>query len=151
VQDLRLYNPTGIYAEKDLGGGEQMRLVMPEDPTATSIEVIAGKVVKFLLTARGSDAFNPTYGGVSLHHVQISQAYIPQLTFEVHSDVEACTAFIKDMEKNYAVRGERLSHINVRDIRYDPRLTPYRIDVYLEIVTTLGKRAVVAITNQTGR
>ena len=151
MQDLRLYNPTGIYAAREYGGSEQMKLVNPEDPTAVSIEVIAGKVVKFLLTARGSDAFNPEYGGVSMHHEQISQAYIPQLTFEIHNDVEACTRFIKNAEKNYSVGGERLSHIVVRDVRYDARLTPYRVDVYLEVFTTYGKSAVVAITNNTSR
>jgi len=148
MEDLRLYNPTGIYADKEYGGGEQMELVNPEDPKAISREVIAGKVVKYLLTARGSDAFNPDYGGVALHHVQISPAYIPQLTFEVHTDVENCTAFIKNAEKNYSVDGERLSHIIVRDIRYNARLTPWRVDVYLEVFTTYGNRAQVVISNR---
>ena len=130
--DLRLYNPTGNYTDQT-NSSEYMQLVRPEDPSASGIEVIAGKVVKYLLTGRGSDAFDPGYGGVSMHHTQISQAFIPQLTLEVHDDVRRCTEFIKRTDGNDQ---ERLLRINVLDIRYNARLSPDRVDVYLEILTT---------------
>ena len=50
--DLRLYSPTGNYADRN-NVSEYMQLVRPDDPSALDIEVIAGKVVKFLLTSRG--------------------------------------------------------------------------------------------------
>lgn len=140
--DLRLYNPTGNYTDQT-NSSEYMQLVRPEDPSASGIEVIAGKVVKYLLTGRGSDAFDPGYGGVSMHHTQISQAFIPQLTLEVHDDVRRCTEFIKRTDGNDQ---ERLLRINVLDIRYNARLSPDRVDVYLEILTTKNNRAVVALT-----
>ena len=52
--DLRLYSPTGNYADRN-NVSEYMQLVRPDDPSALDIEVIAGKVVKFLLTSRGSE------------------------------------------------------------------------------------------------
>ena len=140
--DLRLYSPTGNYADRN-NVSEYMQLVRPDDPSALDIEVIAGKVVKFMLTSRGSDAFSPDYGGVSMHHTQISQAFIPQLTLEVHDDVRRCTEFIKNTDGN---EQERLLRINVLDIRYNALLSPDRVDVYLEILTTKNNRAVVAIT-----
>lgn len=145
--DLRLYNPTGNYADQT-NSSEYMQLVRPEDPSASGIEVIAGKVVKYLLTGRGSDAFDPGYGGVSMHHTQISQALIPQLTLEVHDDVRRCTEFIKRTDGNDQ---ERLLRINVLDIRYNARLSPDRVDVYLEILTTKNNRAVVALTTDRRR
>ena len=140
--DLRLYSPTGNYADRN-NVSEYMQLVRPDDPSALDIEVIAGKVVKFMLTSRGSDAFTPEYGGVSMHHTQISQTFIPQLTLEVHDDVRRCTEFIKSTDGN---EQERLLRINVLDIRYNALLSPDRVDVYLEILTTKNNRAVVAIT-----
>ena len=142
--DLRLYNPTGNYTDQT-NSSEYMQLVRPEDPSASGIEVIAGKVVKYLLTGRGSDAFD---GGVSMHHTQISQAFIPQLTLEVHDDVRRCTEFIKKTDGNDQ---ERLLRINVLDIRYNARLSPDRVDVYLEILTTKNNRAVVALTTDRRR
>ena len=145
--DLRLYNPTGNYTDQT-NSSEYMQLVRPEDPSASGIEVIAGKVVKYLLTGRGSDAFDPGYGGVSLPHTQISPAFIPQLTLEVHDDVRRCTEFIKKTDGNDQ---ERLLRINVLDIRYNARLSPDRVDVYLEILTTKNNRAVVALTTDRRR
>ena len=145
--DLRLYNPTGNYTDQT-NSSEYMQLVRPEDPSASGIEVIAGKAVKYLLTGRGSDAFDPGYGGVSMHHTQISQAFIPQLTLEVHDDVRRCTEFIKKTDGNDQ---ERLLRINVLDIRYNARLSPDRVDVYLEILTTKNNRAVVALTTDRRR
>lgn len=142
--DLRLYSPTGNYADRNRLS-EYMQLVKPDDPSALDIEVIAGKVVKFMLTSRGSDAFVPEYGGVSMHHAQICKTFIPQLTLEVHDDVRRCTEFIKNTDSHDQ---ERLLRINVLDIRYNAILSPDRVDVYLEILTTKNNRAVVAITTR---
>lgn len=56
--DLRLYNPTGNYADQT-NSSEYMQLVRPEDPSASGIEVIAGKVVKYLLTGRARTPLTP--------------------------------------------------------------------------------------------
>lgn len=59
-----------------------------------------------------------------------------------------CTEFIKKTDGNDQ---ERLLRINVLDIRYNARLSPDRVDVYLEILTTKNNRAVVALTTDRRR
>lgn len=148
--DMRLYSPSGIYVDSQLVS-EEMDRVVPDDPTATGMEVIAGKVVKFMLTEKGSDAFNQDYGGTSMHWLQIAPQSLPQFKREVFQDVQNCIKFLKNAELDNEVTGERLYTINLLRVAYDPRLSPNRVDVYLEIITTLGKRAVVAITPRTGK
>ena len=147
--DLRLYKPSGQYVYNTHNEVEIMDSVVPDDTTTSSIEVIAGKVVKFMLTEKGSDAFNPDYGSISMHHMQISQIYIPELRREVDVDVAYCERFLKQAEIDCNVVGEKLYKINVMDVVYKPLITPNRVDVYLEIITTYGKHACVAITNRT--
>lgn len=147
--DMRLYRPTGIYEDVQKIS-EEMDRVVPDDPTATDMEVIAGKVVKFLLTEKGSDAFSPVYGGTSMHWLQIAPQSLPQFKREVFQDVQNCIKFLKTADLDYDIDGERLETINILKIVYDPVRTPNRVDVHLEIITTLGKRAVVAITPRTG-
>lgn len=146
--DLRFYNATGIW-DTVAWTSERMENVKADAPVTKSIEVIGGKVVKYLLTSKGSDAFNPDYGGTALHHQQISPQFIPQISFEMHADVENCVAFIKAADIRDGNTGERLESAAVLDIRYDPRLTPSRLDVLIEIRTTAGKRGIVAVTERT--
>ncbi len=149
MADMRLYCATGIYdgVEKT---SEQMDRVVADDPVTTGIEVIAGKVVKFLLTEKGSDAFNPLYGGTSMHYKQISPTFLPQYKLEVFRDVENCRKFLMEADLEYEVDGEKLQTLNLLKVVYDPLRSPDRVDVYIEIITTLGKRAVVAITPRSG-
>ena len=146
--DMRLYKPSDNFedAQKYI---EEMDRVIPDDPTARSIEVIAGKVVKYLLTEKGSDAFDFNYGGTSMHYRQIAPEFLPQFRREVAIDVENCERYIKDKEVSNGVEGERLHSIKLLKVVYEPRLTPTRVDVYLEIFTTYGKHACVAITSRT--
>ena len=146
--DIRFYTDTGRYFDL-YKSDEYMQEVLPDAPSATSIEVIAGKVVKYLLTEKGTDAFDPLYGGTAMHYRQISTQFIPQLTFELYADVEACISYIKKTEENVGIDGERLANVIVRDVRYDPVNSPDRLDVYIEVVTTYGKRTVVCINNKT--
>lgn len=84
--DMRLYRPSGNYEDVQKVS-EEMDRVVPDDPTASGMEIIAGKVVKFLLTEKGSDAFNPDYGGTSMHWLQIAPQSLPQFKREVFQDV----------------------------------------------------------------
>lgn len=142
--DLKYYEVTGVYADGHRTSELTERLA-PDAPVARSIEVIAGKVVKYLLTARGSDAFNPGYGGIAFQSTHINERYMPQFTLEINKDVENCEYDLKNIDRRDNVEGERLFKIYVRDIRYSPRTDPGRVDVYLEIVTTYDNRAVVCI------
>ncbi len=146
--DIRLYKPSGLYVdEKDFV--ELMERVVPADATAKSIEVIAGKVVKYMLTEKGSDAFNQDYGSTSMHYRHMSEMFFPQFKREVAIDVNNCMNYIKKTEFEGGVEGEKLYKINILKIVYNRKYTPDRVDVYLEVLTTYGKRACVAITNRT--
>lgn len=148
--DMRLYEPSNEF-EDIHRVTENMARVLPDDPTATSIEVIAGKVVKFMLTEKGSDAFEPEYGSISMHYRQMAPSFLPQFKREVAMDIEECYRFIKKAESLNDVEGELLEKINILKIVYDPLRTPWRVDVYIEIITTWGKHAVVSITPRTER
>jgi hypothetical protein len=150
MQDIRLYKPSGIYTDKKQFI-EIMYGVNPDDSTARSIEVIAGKVVKYMLTVKGSDAFDPDYGSTSMHYLHMSAMFFPQFKREVYADVENCENFIKRAEQSMGTASDKLYKINVLDIVYNIKNTPDRVDVHLEILTTQGKRACVAITNRTDR
>ena len=148
MQDIRLYKPSGVYVDAH-DFVEIMEDVNPDDSTAVSIEVIAGKVVKYMLTTKGSDAFNADYGSVSMHYLHMSEIFFPQFKREVYADVANCENYIKAMEQASSVTSDKLYKINVLNIVYNRKLSPDRVDVYLEILTTQGKRACVAITNRT--
>lgn len=139
--DLRLYNPTGEVEPDSFS--EYTTQARVDDTIAKGIEVIGGKVVKYLLTGKGSDAFNPEYGGTALHHQQISRQHIPKLRLELLNDLRNCRKFIQDTEKD--VHGERLSLLNLLNVRYREDLTPTRVDVHIEVITNRNNRAVVAL------
>lgn len=150
--DTRLYSATNRIVRNNEVHYEEMDLVTADSTPATSVEILANKVVKFMLTARGTDAFEPNYGGVSMHHGQICDAYLPKLRLEVLDDISRCQTYINQSESQLAANdadSERLYTIVLRDIRYNPLVTPTRVDVYIEIISTTGKREVVAITNNT--
>ena len=150
--DTRLYSATKRIVRNNVEHYEEMDLVTADSNPATSIEVLGNKVVKFMLTRRGSDAFEPDYGGISMHHGQICYAYLPKLRLEVLDDIARCETYVNQGEGQLAAgdnTSERLYKVVLRDIRYNPLVTPTRVDVYIEIISTTGKREVVAITNNT--
>lgn len=151
--DTRLYCATNRIWRDAVSHYEEMDLVTADSTPATSIEVLANKVVKFMLTERGTDAFEPDYGGVSMHHLQICEAYLPKLRLEVLDDIDRCQTYINKAEQtglaSNDTTSERLYTIKLHDLVYNPRKTPTRVDIYLEIISTSGKREVVAITSHT--
>lgn len=152
MSDLRLYQSLNKVYRSATEHYEEMEPVGVEENSANGIEVLAGKVVKFLLTRRGTDAFYPNYGGIALHHGQICDAYIPKLRIEMLDDIDRCATYITQGESQLATTdttSERLHSINLKNLVYSQRQDPTRLDVYIEIIGTSGKREVVAITNHT--
>lgn len=142
--DVRLYNNTGTF-EDVYDISELTAKAHADDKNATPIEVIANKVVKFLLTSKGSDAFDSDYGGVALHYGQISESFMPRFTLEMQNDVRRCKEFIRITETALDVSREKLSNIILRDIKYNFKNTPDRVDVYIEIITNKNNTAIVAV------
>lgn len=129
---------------------EKMVLSAIDSPVTSSIEILGSKVVKFLLTERGSDAFNPDYGGVSMHHVQLSEEDMPKFRLEVLDDIAKCTEYIINTSESQLAFNDtesaRLASITLVDITY---ATLAQIDVYIDILSTIGKHQVVTITKHT--
>lgn len=145
--DIRLYSRTGVYVDyPDIS--ELTKRETADSTTAQGIEVIANKVVKFLLTQKGSDALDPDYGGVALHYGQISESFIPRLTMELQNDIYRCRSFIKETEKFLPDSVEKLKNLVLVKVKYNPRISPDRVDVYIEIITNKENRALVAIPSK---
>ena len=148
--DLRYYKPSEDVIRTKDEFYEAMELSSSNETVSNSIEILAGKVIKFLLTRRGTDAFSPNYGGVALHHVQISEDYLPKLRLEMLDDLDRCKDFItntSETQLSYTdTESDRLAMLNLLDLRYTARS---RLDVFIEIVSTTGKHHVVAITENT--
>ena len=108
------------------------------------LEVLSGKVVKFLLTRRGSDAFDPSYGGIALHHANVSRSYLPKLAMELADDISRCTTYIAEAEKSLPQGLSRLSRINIIGVQYDESSRD-TITVRLEIITTKSEKAYVVL------
>lgn len=149
--DIRLYTASGNVVKTLTQFNEQMNSVKADSIPANGIEILAGKVVKFFLTEKGSDALEPDYGGISMHHVQLSSAYLPKLRLEILDDISRCIDYIRAGEITLPDTdvSERIYSITLKKIVYQPTVTPGRLDVYLDIMSVAGKHEVVAVTSNT--
>lgn len=145
--DVRLYSSTGKYVDIS-SSSELTNSALADALVASGIEVLGNKVVKFLLTQKGSDALDPNYGGVALHYGQISKAFIPRLTLEMQNDILRCREYLRKAESGLSKSTEKISNIVLQDIKYDELASPDRVDVYIEIITTKNNRALVALQSR---
>lgn len=143
--DIRLYNASGVYLDTRT---ERMELSSPEFPASTGLEVIAGKVVKYLLTYRGTDAFDSEYGGTALHTRYMSQQYISKFALELKQDIEDCINYIHKSESSLPEGAEKLDTVTLVDVQYNKN-TRDRLDITLEIVTNKGSDALLHIQGGT--
>ena len=131
--DLKLYTQT-TQVNASIGANDDAKIYSTEasamaEPAADGLEVLANKVVKYMLTGKGSDAFNPDYGSTSMHHRQIERSYIPMLRLEIMEDLRRCLAFIKATEDNDSA--VRIGDIQLLSVELDQEsgLTRVRISV----------------------
>lgn len=132
--DLKLYN----LVNRDV----QMDRSELQDTPAFDLEVIANRVVKFLLTSYGSDALNPEYGGRAFITTQFSEAYIPKFRLDLDEDLRRCTEYIRSTSRDE----EKLLYLILKDIEYDKSLMPGRVDVYIELITNKNNRALLNVS-----
>lgn len=142
--DIRLYTNTGTYADLQ-SSSELMSANALADIPAYGVEVIANKVVKFLLTAYGSDVLDPEYGGWAFTHSQMAESYIPKFTLELQDDIARCLGYVNAAESSMDSTAEKLQAISIKSIDYNAVLTPDRLDVTLEIYTTYNRTAVLSL------
>lgn len=148
--DLRLYRRSGHFETVARRPAEIQTEVMADADTARGVECIAGKVVKFLLTGKGSDAFDPEYGGTALHMVQFAASHLPKLRLDVQSDIRRCVDYLSRAEQELPAGTERLHTVTLLGVEYDASDPRGGVAVRLEIITTKGERALVALGNARG-
>ena len=149
--DIALYNTTGEITEGMAAGyvsRDESTTYAPADSacTRTQTETIAGKVLKFLLTYRGTDAFYPEYGGTALHWKNFSPSRMQEFRMELQDDIVRCIDFMRQKESSLPAGSDRLLSIQVAEITYAREADPTRLDVHLVITTAQGNMAAVRIT-----
>lgn len=110
----------------------------------TRLETIGGKVAKYMLTTRGSDAFDPEYGVYYTGYTNVSSGSLSKLRINISSDTQRCETYIKTFERSLPETIEKLSSIKLLDIRVN-RKEHFRLDIYLKVVTTFKNSAIVSV------
>lgn len=148
--DLRLYNKTGTYETIIVGEypSELMSSSLLSEDAASDIEIIANKVSKFMLTAKGTFALDADYGARLTTYRQISTYALQRIYLEVAEDVRRCAEFIRLNEDGIPADHPRLASLKLERIHYDPVRTPQRLDVYIRISATNGETAVLDIRQE---
>lgn len=143
-RDIRLYTTTHIFSGTD-GSSEFMRPTPLADNPTGRMETLANKVVKFMLTSRGSDALNPSYGSYLPTYTMVSSAYLPKMQLEVQEDLHRCVKYIRDTERTLPADVERLVAVEMVDFKYDQENSRGRIDIYLRIRTSQGNNSLLTL------
>lgn len=120
--DLRLYNSASGTTEVFVAG--------INDTPASRLEAIAGKVVKYILTDKGSDLLNPTYGA-SL--ISTNYGNMAKITYDVNGIVQACSTFIKLEEAKLPVTTEKLATLTLVSVAVEGTQLAIRLSLYTTI------------------
>ena len=124
---------------------DDMRACSLSDNIATDIEVLAGKVVKYLFTIRGSDVFDPSYGSHLMEYTQITKQDMSRLHMELLSGIRDCTAFIQKGEDANCLEERKLQSIQLIDLKYNSRGSRDRVDIFIKIVSKAGKEVLLDV------
>lgn len=120
--DLRLYNSASGTTEVFTAG--------INDTKATRLEAIAGKVVKYILTDKGSDMLNPTYGArlISTNYTNMSK-----ITYDINNIVQECSTFIKTSEATLPVTTEKLATLTLVSVAVEGTQLAIKLSIYTTI------------------
>lgn len=143
MRDLRIYHRTGTY-DVIYTGSEEMEGGLLSEAPASEIEVLANRVVKFLLTSRGSDVFDPDYGSYLPTYTQVAQSLIPRMRLEVLEDLKRCREYIQAADKEQD-NPFKLYSLTLKEFRYNPNTDRSRIDIFIEVVSEEGQSALLDI------
>jgi len=141
--DLPLYS---INTEKFYTlTGDMMEPSAIGAPVVSGIEVLANKVVKYLLTIQGSDVMDKTYGCSLVEYTQITKSRLPVLQLELVNALSRCTTYIKAGEATDAALDSRLHHIELTKLTYNPSTLRDTVHIYLKIVAQSGQNALLEL------
>lgn len=135
AKDLRYFLGTDVMYD-ELNENTEMATLLAKPTTAG--EVLANKVVKYLLTARGTDAIEPYYGGTALHQTAISKNYITQLRTMMLSDITDCVSYIKSTETDYTEY--KLGDVHLDNFEYSQTAKDIQLHVHISVYDVNGNR-----------
>ena len=141
--DIKLYLNTGNYLDYKRTI-EHVSSAPVDGEKVPYLETLANKVVKYLLTTLGTDVMHPQYGAYTAGMMQFSNSYLPKYVFEFSSDVRRCMDYIRATETP-GPDGERLANIKVVRVDYNQDNNPAEIHRVIEIITSLGNRALLTM------
>lgn len=140
--DLPLYNIDPITGKFSLLMDHMLESTLEVAPTSGP-GVLANKVVKYLLTSKGSDTVDPDYGCRLIDFTQISKNQLSRLHMEVLDGISDCTKFIKSTEDKSLPAEDRLKSITLTDLKYGGPLSRDSVHIYLKITTMAGTQALL--------
>ena len=135
AKDLRYFIGTDIMYD-DLNENTAKATILA--PPTTAGEVLANKVVKYLLTYRGSDAIEPYYGGTALHQHAFSKSYITQLRTMMLSDITDCISYIKSTESEYTEY--KLGDVKLEAFEYSQTAKDIQLHVHIAVYDSEGNK-----------
>ena len=112
-----------------------------QDTSVSALEVITNKVVKFLLTEKGTDIFDPSYGSNWVKSTQVADVYLSRLRVEIDRDIWRCVEFISNVEKSLPVTREKLRNVEFLGFVKDTTSGIPEILIKIRIYTTFGNVA----------
>lgn len=146
AMDMTLFTLEGhVQIKNEIARRMVAHAKVDADTTHERLRIICNKVLKYLMTARGTDAFDASYGGTALHGRNVSRELLPEIRRNLLQDIADCTAYLKSAESekvNSLV--ECLDRIVLVSLEYD-RTVPTELLVRLHIYTTYGNSAVIEV------
>lgn len=148
--DLKLYKPSGDfpYRPRDIEILDPSLLDYPKVKSRS--EILANKVLKYFLTNKGTDSFEPEYGTTVFNQNQVSEEYLQVFKLEIKEEIARCIKYFQAREK----QGEKISRIILKDVRLikEHDKTPDKktleipwVEIVMEIITTKGNRASIDV------
>lgn len=144
MSDIQLYKRTGDFPYDEKLIEELDGVLLDSIKITNRRHVICNKVLKFFLTEKGSDLFNPEYGARSLPITQMDESYLPKFKLEFEEDIRRCLEYYKKSERKHK---ERLSRIRLKTLRMreDKTKTQAKVEIVIEIITNKNTRASIEL------
>ena len=148
--DIRLYTLTGEWENREAGQGQYTTGASLDAPVASRLETLAGKVVKYLCTGIGSDAFDSAYGSRAIPSRPVSKSGMALYRSLLVDDIRRCTDYLRSNEESVPTGVERLEQVRLLDLKYAPGGDSTRVDIYLDIMSDQGRHALVVFSGGGG-
>jgi len=107
----------------------------------SGLEKIVGKVVKFLLTEKGSDLFDLDYGSVWIGSTQVADSQLSRLRVTIDSDIRSCIAYLVAQEKDLPTTQEKLRSVEFLGFWKDASTGVEQVLMNIRVRTTLNNVA----------